>query len=140
MSPAGNTIRIQQHICNINNFIIMKKFFRKLAGYIVTVYANRIYRKAVKKADKVHEERGEMIYVASSIEDVRELVIYNRYKFRQMKNRLFIPKYYISNLKDGAWYHTADRIGRNGLSEKEKEARRLAFVKHVLNRAKLLDK
>ena len=116
----------------------MKKFFRRIAGYIVTVYANRIYRKAVKEADRVHAERGEMIYVASSIEDVKELVIYNRYKFRQMKNRLFIPKLYISNLKDGAWYYTADRSGKNGLTEAEKEARRLAFVNHVLHRAKLL--
>lgn len=117
----------------------MKKFFRKIAGYIVTIYANRLYRKAVKEADRVHEERKEMIYVASSIEDVRELVIYNRYKFRQMKYRLFIPRYYICNLKDGAWYHTADRGGKNGLTPCEKEARRLAFVKHVLHKAKLLD-
>lgn len=117
----------------------MKKFFRKIAGFIVTVYANRIYRKAVKEADKVHKERGEMIYVASSISDVREIVIYNRYKFRAMKHRLMIPKFYINNLKDGAWYHTADRGEKNGLSEQEKEIRRLAFVKHVLHRAKLLD-
>lgn len=116
----------------------MKKFFRKIAGYIVTIYANRIYRKAVKEADRVHAERGEMIYVASSIEDVRELVIYNRYKFRQMKKRLFIPKFYISNLKDGAWYFTPDRSGKNGLTEQEKEVRRLAFVQHVLHRAKLV--
>lgn len=116
----------------------MKKFFRKLAGYIVTYYANRIYRKAVKEADRVHAERKERIYVASSIEDVRELVIYNRYKFRKMKNRLFIPKYYISNLKDGAWYYTADRGEQNGLTPEEKEIRRLAFVRHVLHRAKLI--
>ena len=116
----------------------MKKFFRRLAGYIVTIYANRIYRKAVAEADKLHEARRERFYVASSIEDVRELVIYNRYKFRQMKNRLFIPKYYISNLKDGAWYYTADRGEQNGLAPVEKEARRLAFVRHVLHRAKLI--
>lgn len=116
----------------------MKKFFRKLAGYIVTIYANRIYRKAVKEAERVHAERGERIYVASSIEDVRELMIYNRQKFRQMKKKLFIPRFYISNLKDGAWYYTADRSGSNGLSVTEKEARRLAFVRHVLHRAKLL--
>ena len=116
----------------------MKKFFRKLAGYIVTYYANRIYRKAVKEADRVHAERKERIYVASSIEDVRELVIYNRYKFRKMKNKLFIPKYYISNLKDGAWYYTADRGEQNGLTPEEKEIRRLAFVRHVLHRAKVI--
>ena len=116
----------------------MKKFFRRLAGYIVTIYANRIYRKAVAEADKLHEARRERFYVASSIEDVRELIIYNRYKFRQMKNRLFIPKYYISNLKDGAWYYTADRGEQNGLTPVEKEARRIAFVRHVLHRAKLI--
>lgn len=116
----------------------MKKFFKKIAGYLVTVYANRLYRKAVLEADKVHAERKERIYVASSIEDVRELVIYNRYKFRQMKKRLFIPKYYISHLKDGAWYYTADRSGKNGLTPEEKEVRRLAFVRHVLHRAKLI--
>ena len=32
----------------------MKKFFRKLAAYVVTIYANRIYRKAVKIADQRH--------------------------------------------------------------------------------------
>lgn len=116
----------------------MRKFFRRLAGYIVTIYANRIYRQAVKEADKVHAKRKERIYVASSIEDVRELVIYNRYKFRQMKKRLFIPKFYISNLKDGAWYYTADRSEKGGLTPEEKEIRRLAFVRHVLHRAKLL--
>ena len=116
----------------------MKKFFRKLAGYLVTIYANRIYRKAVKEADRVHAERKERIYVASSIEDVRELVIYNRYKFRQIKNKLFIPKFYISNLKDGAWYYTGDRLEQGCLTPKEKETRRLAFVRHVLHRAKLI--
>lgn len=116
----------------------MKKIFRRLAGYLVTIYANRIYRKAVKEADRVHAERKERIYVASSIEDVRELVIYNRYKFRQIKNKLFIPKFYISNLKDGAWYYTGDRLEQGCLTSEEKETRRLAFVRHVLHRAKLI--
>ena len=104
----------------------------------MTYYANRIYRKAVAEADKLHEARRERFYVASSIEDVRELVIYNRYKFRQMKNRLFIPKFYISNLKDGAWYYTGDRLEQGCLTPEEKEVRRLAFVRHVLHRAKLI--
>ncbi len=119
----------------------MRKFFRRLAGYVVTMYANHIYHKAVKEAEKVHAERKEMIYVASSISNVNELVLYNRYKFRQMKNKLDIPqgrKYFIDNLKDGAWYYTADRSEKNGLTPAQKEARRLAFVRHVLHRAKLL--
>lgn len=116
----------------------MKKFFRKLAGYFVTIYTNRIYRKAVKEADRVHAERKERIYVASSIEDVRKLEIYNRYKFRKMKGKLFIPNFYIANLKDGAWYYTGDRLEQGCLTPEEKEVRRLAFVRHVLHRAKLI--
>lgn len=117
----------------------MKKFFRKIARYVVTIYANRIYRNGVKIADKRHKEEKEMIYLASGMADVRELVTLNRRQFRYMKNRLFIPRFYISNLKEGAWYHTADRGGQRGLTPQEKEARRLAFVRHVLHRAKLLD-
>lgn len=118
----------------------MKKFFRRIAAFVVTVYANRIYRNAVKVADARHEKEKEMIYVASSLADVRVLTTYNRKQFRLMKNRLFIPKHYICNLKAGAWYHTADRGCIRGLSDKEKDARRLAFVKHVLDRAGLLDR
>ena len=118
----------------------MKKFFRKLAACVVTIYANRIYRKAVKIADQRHEKEKEMIYVASSLSDVRVLTTYNRKQFREMKNRLFIPKHHICHLKSGAWYHTADRGCIRGLSKMEKEARRLAFVRHVLDRAALLDK
>ena len=117
----------------------MKKFFRKIAGYVVTVYANRIYRKGVKIADKRHEVEKEMIYLASSMLDIRQLITLNRRQFRYMKNRLFIPKHYICNLKNGAWYHTADRAGQRGLTDQEKEIRRLAFVRHILHRAGLLD-
>lgn len=117
----------------------MKKLFKKIARFVVTVYANRIYRKGVKIADKRHETEKEMIYLASSMVDIRQLVTLNRRQFRYMKNRLFIPKHYISNLKNGAWYHTADRGEQRGLTPQEKEIRRLAFVRHVLHRAKLLD-
>ena len=118
----------------------MKKFFRKIAKYVVTVYANRIYRKGVKIADQRHKVEKEMIYMASSMVDVSRLVTLNRRQFRFMKRKLFIPKHFICNLKDGAWYHTADRGGQRGLTEQEKEIRRLAFVRHILHRAGLLDK
>lgn len=43
----------------------MKKFFRKIAVFFVTVYARRIYNNAVKTADARHKKEGVMIYVAS---------------------------------------------------------------------------
>ena len=116
----------------------MKKFFKKIAGYFVTIYANKLYQKAVKEAEKVHAELGERIYVASSLSDISKLVILNRDKFRKMKRSLFIQKHYISNLMEGAWYYTADRSGKNGLAPADKEARRIAFINHLLERAKLV--
>lgn len=115
----------------------MKEFFKKLAGMVVTYYANRLYKNAVKEAEKVHALKKERIYVVSSLTNVSNLVILNRDKFRLMKKALRIQNHYIDNLKEGAWYYTADRAEKNGLSEQDREVRRLAFVRHMLHRAKL---
>ena len=39
----------------------IKALIRRMAIYVVTVYANRIYRKAVEAAEKRHEVEKEMI-------------------------------------------------------------------------------
>lgn len=115
----------------------MKKLLRRLSGYIVTIYANRIYRKAVNEADKAHKKLKERIYVVSSWGDISHLVVLNRGQFRKMK-RALNAKGNISDLIEGAWYFTADRADKGGMSAKDKEVRRLAFVRHLLERAKLV--
>lgn len=115
----------------------MKKIFKRLAGYLVTAYANRIYRKAVKIADQRHEKENTMIYVISSYFDESRLVTYNRKQFRSTKEFLKMRQERVASMKAGSWYHTGDAIGRNGLSPQEKEARRLAFVRALLKKAKL---
>ena len=115
----------------------MRKFFRRLAGYAVTAYANRLYRKAVRIADKRHKEENTMIYVISSFYNPSYLVTYNRKQFRAAKEFLKLRNEKIESMKAGSWYYTPDAIGRNGITEKDKEARRLAFVRMILGRAKL---
>lgn len=115
----------------------MKNFFRRLAGYVVTAYANRLYKKAIKIADERHANEKTMIYVISSYHDPSTLVTYNRKQFRAAKEFLKLRSERVESMKRGSWYHTADAIERNGLSPKDREARRLAFVRMVLQRAKL---
>lgn len=115
-------------------------FFRRLAGMVVTYQANRIYRKAKKTADIRHEREHTMIYVALSPLDRRKLDTFNRKQFRAIKELMKRrdPRYSVVMMKDGAFYHTADRGENNGLTEKEQEARRLAFVRYNLQMAKLI--
>lgn len=117
----------------------MKKFIRKMALYVATAYANRIYRKAVKAAELRHQQEQQMIYVASDPIDSSILRTYNRQEFRNVKRILKkTTDFNISILKAGCWYHTANKIGADALSEREKEIRRLAFVKTRLLAAKLI--
>lgn len=115
----------------------MKKFFRKLAGYVVTAYANRLYSKAVKLAEQRHTEEKTMIYVISSPTDPSVLLTFNRKEFRATKEFLKRREQKLESMKQGSWYHTSDAIGRNGLASVDREARRRHFVSMVLRRANL---
>lgn len=115
----------------------MKNFFKKLAKYVVAAYANRLYRKAVKIADKRHEQERTTIYVLSSFRNSSHLTTCNRTEFRRMKMACHIYFHHIDKLKEGCWYHTGDARERNGMNAADKEARRIAFMRMMLKRAKL---
>ena len=119
----------------------IKGYIRKMAIYVVTAYANRIYSKAVKAAEERHAKEKEMIYVANGAINASVLRTYNRKEFRRVKRLLKIgdnKSYNLTNLKASAWYHTANRDEKEGLSPKTKELRRKAFVKNILRNAKLV--
>lgn len=119
----------------------MRKFFRRMAIYVVTAYANRIYRKAVKAADERHKKDGEMIYVSNGVINGTVLRTYNRKEFRYAKRLLKVGNktLTVSALKAACHYHTANRSEKDGMSARDKELRRLAFVKTLLRNAKLVD-
>lgn len=119
----------------------IKAFFRRMAIYVVTAYANRLYRKAVEAADKRHAEEKATIYVANGAVDASVLRTYNRKEFRQAKNILGIygnKHYNLAAFKKAAWYYTPNGEEKEAISNRDKELRRLAFVKFVLKNAKLV--
>lgn len=115
----------------------MKKLFNKIARYVVAAYANRLYAKAVKKAEQRHAEEKTMIYVISSFLDESLLVCCSRKEFREVKEKLGLRQLKIDGLKAGSWYHSADAIDRNGMAPIDKEARRIAFVRMVIAKSNL---
>ena len=122
-------------------FQSIRAFFRRMAIYVVTAYANRIYRKAVEAAEQRHEKEKETIYVTNGAISASSLVTYNRKQFRKAKRLLRVydsRQYNIAALKQAAWYHTANREEKDGMTPKGKELRRLAFVKYLLKQAKLV--
>lgn len=118
----------------------MKRFIKRLATYVVTVYAQHLYKRIVKKAEERHDKEKTMIYVVSALNDVSRLCLYNRKQFRAMKAacKIYDPSYGVKEMRDGAWYHTGDAANRGRLSRVDKEARRLVFIQHILKRANLL--
>ena len=123
-------------------FQSIKAFIRRMAIYVVTAYANRIYKKAVIAADERHAKEKETIYVSNGAINASSLVTYNRKEFRRAKRILRVydnKQYNIAALKSASWYYTPNREEKDGMTERSKELRRLAFVKNLLRQAKLLD-
>lgn len=112
-----------------------------MAIYVVTAYANHIYKKAVIAAEERHKKEGETIYVSNGAITASSLVTYNRKEFRKAKRILKIydsKSYNMTALKKASWYHTANREEKDGMSARTKELKRLAFVKYLLQQAKLV--
>lgn len=124
------------------------EFKTRVAGKIVTRYYSRAYEKAVAKADARHAKEGEMIYVIDHFVRGELLSTINRKQFRKIKhaaqelhkNELFRSGSYNTDmLKEQCWYHTPDRGGNNALSAKEREVRRIAFIRMGLKKARLYE-
>ena len=130
----------------------MKKFFRKIAAMLVTAYYRRMYNNGVKMCDQLHAQKKYAYYlidwpVKGGKRILRPL---NHRGFRNLKHwsqgfyygvdmKYWSKDYNMALLREGAWYYTPDRAEKDGLTPKEKEIRRLAFLREGLRRAKLLD-
>lgn len=118
----------------------MRKLFKKLAALVVTIYANYLYKKAVRIADRRYAQEHQMIYVASQNFHPDLLTTYDKARFKVEKQvfgfhaRLLT----LQSLKNGCYYHTPDRAGNQAMTEREKERRRLFFIKERLQKAKLV--
>jgi len=114
--------------------------FRRLAVIVVTAWADKLFRDGVAMADKRHKAEGDTIYLAARLFRTDLMTTYNRDEFRAFKRacgqkaRLMTT----TTLKNGCYYHTADKAGNNAMSERDKEIRRRFFIKERLTLAKLI--
>lgn len=118
-----------------------KNVFKKIASLVITLYANHVYRKAVRQADNRHVKERTRIYVIPNPFDYHGLATCNRRQFRKIKeltkNR--DPRFSTTVMKSGAYYHTADGGGHGTMEPCDMESRRIAFIRETLRAAKLHD-
>lgn len=118
----------------------LKRLFRKPAIIIVTLYAKYIYYQGVQAAERRHQMEGVTIYLAANSFRPDHLVTYTKNQFKIEKRVYGVAARLLTmnTLKRGCYYHTADRFGKNGISEREMQKRRKAFIKERLRLAKLI--
>lgn len=121
---------------------IFKRIFRRPAILLVTIWARRTYRQGVAAADERHRKEGEMIYLAADSWKPDRLVTYNKAQFKAEKRvyGMAARTLTMNTLRSGCYYHTADRIGGNRMTDRDIIKRRKAFVKERLRLAGLLTK
>lgn len=119
---------------------IFKSIFRWPAMLFVTLYARLIYRQGVDAAERRHQSEGNTIYLASKTFHPDRLVTYSKAQFKMQKRAFGVSARLLTmnTLKSGCYYHTADRYGNNGLSSRDREIRRKAFVRERLRLAGLV--
>jgi hypothetical protein len=117
----------------------MKRYLRNVARYFVILYSNRILRRRIKLADRLHAKKKTRFYVALDPMNSRNLLVMNRKGFRNLKRvfKIYDTTQTTIKLKEGSYYFTADAGENDPIPAIEKEARRLAFIQYMLTRAKL---
>lgn len=118
----------------------LKRLFRRPAILLVTLWARLAYNQGVEAAELRHKTSGHVIYLAANSFRPDHLVTYDKQQFKTEKRvygyhaRLLT----MNTLKQGCFYYTADRYGNNGMTPKEKEFRRRAFIDQRLRMSKLV--
>jgi hypothetical protein len=121
-----------------------KRLFRRIAVIFVTLWARRTYNQGVQAAElrykqTPHRDRR-TIYLAANSFHPDHLVTYDKVQFKNEKRAYGVHARLLTmnTLKQGCYYYTADKYGNNGMSAKEKEIRRRAFIQQRLRMARLL--
>lgn len=89
-------------------------------------------REAINRAEQAHLRSGQRYYVLPAGGNDGKLIIMDRDNFRKLRQKKYIaghPRMF--NLMQEAFYFTADRAGRGGLSEPERRARTIAYFNWV---------
>ena len=121
-----------------------KKLTRRLSVFLVTLWARRTYNQGVRLAElrwkQTPPSERRTIYLAANSFRPDHLVTYDKTQFKTEKRAYGVQARLLTmnTLKQGCYYYTADRFGKNGMDPKEKEIRRRAFIQQRLRMARLI--
>lgn len=118
----------------------IKKLLRKPAIIFVTLWARYAFRQGVEAAQRRHAAEGCTVYLAANSFRPDHLVTYTKAQFKTEKRVYGVAARLLTmnTLKRGCYYYTADRYGNNGISERDMEIRKKAFIKERLRKAGLI--
>lgn len=119
----------------------IKKLFRRLAVFFVTLWARWAYKQGVQAAERRHSEERRTIYLACNSFRPDHLVTYCKAQFKTEKKVYGVAARLLTmnTLKRRCYYYTADSLGRNPMDGKDKEIRRRKFIRERLRLAGLLE-
>ena len=99
---------------------------------------NRIVQERLAK-EKGKENYGRHYVISHPLND-RRLIVVTAKQHRQLRKEFNVPRNYlpVDCLEKQSWYYTAGASGKDGISYREEQIRRLAFVRMLLKKAKLI--
>lgn len=117
----------------------MRNPFKSLAGKIVTIYANKTFKQAIKIAEGRHTVDKEQFYVITHPVKSKELIVVSKKEFKSMCKKFNLPSSdkFSQAMKNHCWYHTRNKKELDAITERDFTIRRLAFIRHLLSLAKL---
>lgn len=118
-----------------------RMIIRKPAVLFVTLWSRLVYRKGVSAAEQRHVREKVTIYLAADSFKPDRLVTYDKLQFKAEKRVYGMSARLLTmnTLRNGCYYHTADRFGKGKMSRREQEIRRKAFIRERLRLAGLAD-
>ena len=119
---------------------LFKRILRRPAIIFVTLWARYAFRQGMDAANRRHAAEGCTVYLAANSFRPDHLVTYTKAQFKTEKRVYGVAARLLTmnTLKRGCYYYTPDRFGNNGISKRDLEIRKKAFIQERLRKAKLI--
>lgn len=119
----------------------LKRLFRPLAVFVVTLWANRLWKQGLEMANERHRKEGVQVYLASKTFLPEELTTYTKRQFKVEKRAFGYHARLLTmtTLKRGCYFYTPNQWGEDRITKEDEELRRQFFVKERLQLARLID-
>lgn len=108
----------------------LKNIYKKFSSFFVLLNADIKLRRAIKKAEMLHDRDKKRYYVIPNLK--HDLIVVNWAQIKQMrKNKIFSNRAKQPDFIHESFYYTGDSYGTGKLSAKSKKNKRKAWLNYV---------